>query len=288
MTSATEPATDVVFELSSGLVTAQRWGDPAGRLVVCVPGLSQDERSYDDLGPRLADAGAGAGRHVVAIAPRGRGRSQVTPAGTYGWPAHAADVAEIATQLGADTFDYVGWSFGGFLGMQVAADHPGRIRRLVLLDALGRPEPSAIGPIVAGLERLGAVYAKPADYFDTVAGSGVIDGDPEAWREYLEGDMVEAPGGYTTRTDKDAVLEDTAHGATRDPYELWRSLTMPTLLVRAALPILPALGFVVTEADRDRFLATVPDAKVIEVDTNHYSLGRAAGTAAAIKEFLDA
>jgi pimeloyl-ACP methyl ester carboxylesterase len=273
------------FELAAGNVTGKRWGNPTDPLVICVPGLSQDERSFDVLGPAIAAAG----HHVVAIAPRGRGHSAVTPAGTYGWPAHAADVVAVADDLGADTFDYIGWSFGGFVGLQLASSAAHRVRRMVLIDAIGRPDPEALTPIVAGLERLGATYADPADYVATVINSGVVDGDPDGWRDYLAGDLVAAPGGgYTTRTNKDAVLEDVAHAATRDPYEMWSALTMPTLLVRAAHPILPGAGFVVTEADRDRFAETVPAAKVVEVDANHYGLGRAEGTADAITEFLGA
>lgn len=267
------------------MISAKHWGAQGDPLVVCVPGLSQDARSYDILGPRLADAG---GRHAVAVSPRGRGPSEITAPGTYGWPAHAADVAALATELDAPTFDYVGWSFGAFVGMQLAIDFPGRIRRLVLIDAIGRPDLSALGPIMAGLERLGVTYAQKEDYVDTVVGSGVFDGDPDAWREYLEGDLVAIDGGFTTRTNKDAVLEDAAHGGSRDPYELWNALTMPTLLVRAAKPILPGLGYVVTEADRDRFVATLPDARVAEIDTNHYSVGRSTEAIDAIKAFLDA
>jgi pimeloyl-ACP methyl ester carboxylesterase len=274
----------VGFELTSGRIAGKQWGDPGAPLVLCVPGLSQDERSYDELGPRLAEAG----HHVVALAPRGRGHSAVTAAGSYGWPNHARDVAAVADALEAPTFDYVGWSFGAFVGMQLAADHPGRIRRLVLLDAIGKPDPSALGPVVAGLERLGAVYATPAEYLEVTMSGGGMAGCTAAWESYVAGDLVPVDGGFSTRTDKDAVLEDTVHGSQRDPYELWSALTMPVLVVRAAQPILPGLGHIVTAADAARFAAEVPAGRVVDVDANHYCIGMVPAAADLIEEFLHA
>jgi len=286
--ATTSPAGDyaeaLAVDLASGRLTGKRWANPGGPVVICIPGLSQDERSFDHIGPALARAGF----DVAAIAPRGRGASDVTPEGTYGWPAHAADVAAIATALGADTFDVIGWSFGAFVGMQLAADVPARLRRLVLLDALGLPEESSLGPILAGLSRLGAIYDSVESYVESTLASGGMDGCRDDWTGYLEGDLVAVDGGWTTRTASVAVLEDSAHGRTRDPYELWAALTMPVLVVRAAKPILPGLGFIVSEADRDRFPTVVPDARVVDVDANHYCVGMLPATSTAIEEFLRA
>jgi pimeloyl-ACP methyl ester carboxylesterase len=274
----------VTFDLPSGRLSGCRWGDPRDPLVVCVPGLSQDERSFDRLGPALA----GAGHQVVALAPRGRGRSSVTPPGTYGWPSHAADVLATADVLGVDRFDYVGWSFGAFVGMQVATDAPARLRSLVLLDALGRPEPSALGPVMAGLERLGTVHRDADAYVTGALAGGGMDGCRAAWEGYLADDLERVDGGFRTRTDRDAVLEDAAHGGSRDPYELWASLTMPVLVLRASRPIEPGLGFIVTESDRDRFPAMVPNGRVVDVDANHYCIGMVPAAATLIEEFLHA
>jgi pimeloyl-ACP methyl ester carboxylesterase len=248
-----------------------------------VPGLSQDERSFEYLGSRLGSAR----RQVVAISPRGRGESETTVAGSYGWPAHARDVAEIATLLGQPTFDVMGWSFGAFISLQVAATAPGRLRRAVFLDALGRPEPSSLGPIIAGLERLNAVFGSVEEYTGRVLSAGVVDGCGDAWESYLSQDLVRGPDGFRTRTNSDAVVEDARYGAGQDPTALWPALIMPVLLVRAAQPILPGLGFVVSAADRDRFRAEVQLGQVVEVDANHYCLGYVEETARAVERFLD-
>lgn len=54
-----------------------------------MPGLSANLCGFDRLAERLA----GDTLHLVAIDLRGRGRSEVTGAGTYGWCNQARDVA---------------------------------------------------------------------------------------------------------------------------------------------------------------------------------------------------
>src|SRR5215469_6710475 len=98
----------VEFKTSIGRVAGLRYGPETGRLLIAVPGLSQDARSFDAAASKLASDD----RQVVAISPRGRGESEATPPGTYGWENHALDLAEIATQLGHPAFDLMGWSFG--------------------------------------------------------------------------------------------------------------------------------------------------------------------------------
>ncbi|MHB8508091.1 MAG: alpha/beta fold hydrolase [Candidatus Dormibacteria bacterium] len=283
MKSISVAGVPIDLTVSSGRLGAQRWGAEGAPLVLCVPGLSQDARSFEPLGLALGSDE----RQVVAISPRGRGRSEVTPEGTYGWPAHARDMLEAATLLGAASFDLMGWSFGAFVAMQLARQSPGVIRKLVLIDALGRPDPSSLGPIGAGLERLGMVFPTVEAYIDKVASGGAVSGCLDVWRDYLAGDLVPTEGGFTTRSSKVAVFEDALYGGTRDIYELWPALTMPVLLLRAAHEILPGLGHIVTEADRDRFTAEVEGARVAEVPGNHYCAGYAPGAVEAIRSFLD-
>ena len=122
------------IQLTSGALHVESNGDPRGRLVLCVHGLSANCRSFDRLVPVLT----GAGHHVVAMDLRGRGRSDITPPGSYGWDSHVRDLLDIAERYGADSFDVVGHSMGGFIGMSLAAQYPQQCSRLVLIDAVGR------------------------------------------------------------------------------------------------------------------------------------------------------
>lgn len=276
MTSGTDFGVDV----SVGRLTGQQWGEPGRPLILLLPGFSQDERSYDEIGPALAP-----GHHVVALALRGRGRSVVTPPGTWGPASHARDVIEVASALGAERFAVVGWSFGALVSLRVAELAGDRLERVALIDAAGTPDPTSLGPIMAGFERLAKVFATVEEYVESQLASGALAGH-EAWfRPYLAGDLVETEGGFRTRTTT-AILEDAVPVDDSTPYDFWPHLTMPTLLVRAGQPVLPGLGYIVTEADRDRFAAEIPAAQVVEIDANHHVIGVHPDTAAALVAFF--
>ena len=88
---------DSDIPLESGRLRVRRWGAADAPAVVCVPGLSANLCGFDRLAERLA----GDTLQLVAIDLRGRGRSEVTGAGTYGWRHHARDVLGVADAVGA-------------------------------------------------------------------------------------------------------------------------------------------------------------------------------------------
>jgi pimeloyl-ACP methyl ester carboxylesterase len=268
------------LRVTSGTLRAHAFGPEAGPLVVCVHGLSANSRSFDFLAGRLASAG----RRVVAIDLRGRGWSDITGPGTYGWPSHARDVLEAATVLGAERFDYVGHSMGAYIGMEVVRRAPERVGKMVLIDAVGMPEPAAILPILGAVKRLGAVHADVEAYLGALQRLGTVDPWNEYWERHYRYDLVPAGGGVSSRTDPTAVLEDLAYGSTQLPRTMWPALAAECLLVRSARPL--GGGFIVSRADRDRFVATAPRARAVDVDANHYGVVMHAETASAIGGFL--
>ena len=153
-------ALPIDLPLSSGRVRALRAGPEGGAPVMCVPGLSANARSFDAISATLARRG----RQVVALDLRGRGHSPATAPGSHGWLHHAEDVLQAAARLGFAGFDLIGHSMGAFVSMQAAALAPALIRRLVLIDAAGVPEPAAIPPILASVQRLGVVYPSTEEY----------------------------------------------------------------------------------------------------------------------------
>ena len=274
------------LELTSGTVACEISGDEGGRPVIGIPGLSANLRSFDVIYDHLDDA-----RHrKIAFDPRGRGLSEKTPAGTYGWPAHAGDVVEIADQLGADAFDVIGWSMGAWIAMVVAKVAPNRVRRVVLVDAAGLPEESVKVPVYAGLDRLADVYPSREAFLSIVR--NLPHYQPFApWERLFDYELVdrfpEQGGGVGFRTQKEAPWEDEQYRLRQDPYELWAALSMPVLLVRAAQQIPPSFGYLITPEDYARFLRTVPQAQGVEIEANHYTVGMNPEAAKAIAAFLD-
>ena len=270
------------FHLGSGEIAAELSGSAAGTLVVGIPGLSANLRSFDAIFAALDPE-----RHrCLAYDPRGRGRSQKTPPGTYGWPAHARDVADMADQLGAEQFDVVGWSMGTWIATKLCEMHPGRVRRLVLVDGGGIPDETAKAPVYGGLERLGTVYPS-FDAFEQLAKALGVFSPWEVWEPLFRYELEPVEGGVRARTTPDGPWEDERYRMAQDPYPLWKAVTMPSLIIRATREILPGCGYILTQADVDRYLHEVPQSRAAYIDAGHYEVGLREETARAIAEFLD-
>jgi pimeloyl-ACP methyl ester carboxylesterase len=141
---------DFDIRLTSGRLRVRRWGAAEAPVVVCVPGLSANLCGFDRLAERLA----GDTLQLVAIDLRGRGCSEVTSAGSYGWRNHARDVLGVADAVGAPSFAIIGQSSGAAIAMTCAQLEPSRVERLVLVDLVGSPDERSVVPVVASVGRL--------------------------------------------------------------------------------------------------------------------------------------
>jgi pimeloyl-ACP methyl ester carboxylesterase len=276
---STDPPSPVSFALPSGTVKAQRFGR-GGALTLCVHGLSANSCSFGRLGEVLGSGD----RTVIAPDLRGRGLSDVTAAGTYGWANHARDVLAVADALGVERFDYVGHSMGAYIGMALARQAARRVRRMVLIDAVGLPEPLSLVPIAAAVRRLGSVHASADAYVDAVRKLGTIEPWSAYWERHYRYEVVATGQGVRSRTASAAVLEDMVYASTQSPRSMWPALTMETLLLRAARPL--GGGFIVSADDRDAFVATAPRARAAEIDANHYGVVMHDETGHQIARFL--
>lgn len=274
------PPEQVTVALPGSRLHALAWGDPADPLVLCVPGLSAHAGAFAAMAPLLAAGG----RRVVALDLRGRGGSPDTGPGTYGLDRHAADVLAAAAALGAQRFDWIGWSMGALVGILAAAMAPERIGRLGLLDAAGPLDDAALEAVLAALARLDAVFADPETYVAGVRDAGSIGAWSGFWADYFRAELIPVEGGWTPATSRAACQEDieaTDFGALE---AAWPALTMPALLVRATRPL--GTGFVVPEATRDAVRAAAADLEVAEVDADHYTVVTAPATADALVALL--
>jgi pimeloyl-ACP methyl ester carboxylesterase len=274
-------AAEFDLDLSSGRVRAQRFGPAGGPLVVCGHGLSANMHAFD----YLAETITGGGRQVVSFDLRGRGRSETTPAGSYGLAAHARDVFEVADQLGADVFDYVGWSLGALIGLAAAGSDGGRrLRSLTLIDHCGTVDETAYAVVRAGLNRLDAVVDRPEDYLAAIKQAGHITAWNEYWDQVYRYELGERDGRYTPVTDRAAGTEDLDAAATGEVTANWSRLRMPTLLVRACVPF--GGGLVISQDDLVEFRRAAPKARVIDVAVNHFGVMTDETVAAAVAELL--
>ena len=219
------------------------WGDPGAPPLVCLHGVT----GHGERFKRLAEERWAATHYVLAPDLRGHGRSGWEPPWTF--ETHVADLVETLAALGIDGADWVGHSFGGRLILELAAAHPERVRRAVLLDPAVHILPHVAGAM-AELERAEPVYTSPDDYADR-------RGDSAA-RELVLADAAlhceQLPDGLLRRrTCQPAVISIYGELASEPPPP--EALRAPTLLVHA-----PAYGLVRDEqldayADRVETLA---------------------------------
>jgi pimeloyl-ACP methyl ester carboxylesterase len=280
---------DCDISLNSGRLRVRRWGAADAPAVLCVPGLSANLCGFDRLAERLA----GGTLQLVAVDLRGRGRSEVTGAGTYGWRNHARDVLGIADAVGAPSFAVIGQSSGAAIAMTCAQLEPSRVEQLVLVDLVGSPDERSVVPVVASVSRLGMVYPSAQAAIALIKQTGIIPGWDEYWDRYFRYELREVSGGVASSSDRGAVLEDLGYGEAMywpdleaPIHALWNAITMPTLVLRARQEIMPGFGFIVPAADADRFVVAVPSARVVEIDANHYTITTHDDSIAAISGFL--
>ena len=247
------------------LLHMHSWGDPAASTLVCVHGVT----GHGERFKRLADERWAEQFHVIAPDLRGHGRSGYEPPWTF--PTHVADLVETLNSLEIDTADWVGHSFGGRLILELAARHPERIHRAVLLDPAIQILPH-IALAAADAERADPVYESADDYADRRSDSP---------REFVLEDArlhceTLSDGRLRRRTCQPAAVSIFAELASEPPPP--ETLRAPTLLIHA-----PAYGLV-----REEQLAAYADrVEVLAVSGMHMVMWDAFDeVAAAVPQFL--
>lgn len=101
----------------------------SGRPLLLIAGTASDGASWAPLLPLLP------GRQLILIDNRGSGQTRVD--GPIELADMASDCVALIDHLGLEPVDVVGHSLGGFLGLALAAQHPGKVKRLVTLASAG-------------------------------------------------------------------------------------------------------------------------------------------------------
>ena len=143
---------------------------PARTPVVCLHGLTRNSRDFEVIAPHMAAAG----RRVLALDVRGRGRSAWDPNPlNYNPLVYAGDVVALLEQSGISRAHFVGTSMGGLITLTLSALRPDLIAGVVLND---------VGPEVgaAGLARIaGYVGGAPqvSNWADAAAYAKSVNGE---------------------------------------------------------------------------------------------------------------
>jgi lipase len=164
------------------------WGDPGGRPVVCLHGLTARGHRFRRLAGELP------GLRLFAPELRGHGESGREP--PWDVQTHVADVIETADGAGVPApCDWIGFSFGGRIAATLAAARPKRVERLVLLDP-GLQLAPAQALEFAEIDRHDVSFASFDEAIDAELASATLDRTPRSRvEEEMADDFVTRPDG---------------------------------------------------------------------------------------------
>lgn len=153
MTDATRAkARGQFIGLSDGKTHYQWHGDPNGKVMVCVHGLTTPSYVWDQMMPGLLSAGY----RVLTYDLYGRGFSD-RPAGAQTRAFFIRQLRDLLDALDVkDGFTLIGYSMGGSIVSAFASAEPGRTNHLVLLAPAGMAHaPSKVTRIAAKVPLIG-------------------------------------------------------------------------------------------------------------------------------------
>ena len=235
----------------------REWGAREGRPLIFWPGLNPwGSLQLVEAGPLLAERGF----RVIAIAAPGAGETAPLPEPDDYLPSRlAAIVLAVADAAEIDRFVFMGASWGGSIGVHLAALHPERVEALVLLDA-GYSDvetEQSRDELVDSFETEQAAFA----FDDWDAFFGWVRTRVRSWRPALEAryreGMIERDGKVVPRSAARAAAW-ALHGVQAEPPRSTHDrLTVPVLLLLAA------------DAEPQGFAERVPHARVERLDAGH-------------------
>jgi pimeloyl-ACP methyl ester carboxylesterase len=285
--SPVPPAESLFVSAPDGLRLHVRCHGPrraAGCPVVCLPGLSRNTSDFDVLASELAQAG----RRVLALDYRGRGRSDYDPDPKhYDLAVELADVTAVLTALEAAPAIFIGTSRGGLIAMLLAAAKPTMIAGAVFNDIGPVIEPQGLLRIKSYVGRMPPIrsYEEGADSLRRLFSAQFTRLGPDDWLAWSRRNYDERDGRLIQRYDS-RLAETLKDVDVEKPLPaLW-----PQFDALAHVPVMVVRGEnsdILSAATIAAMAARRPDLVRVEVaGEGHAPLLDDAPTIAAISEFV--
>jgi pimeloyl-ACP methyl ester carboxylesterase len=242
-------------------------GDPP---LVLMPGLTANACSFDGL----IKAGLSPALRVLALDLRGRGLSQ-KPSSGYSMADHCADVLGLLDALGLSQVVLGGHSFGGLLSIYMAAHHPERVSKLVIIDAAGSMHPQVRELIKPSVDRLGNVLPSWEAYLEAMKQMPFYQGwwDPTIESYYRADVEIRTDGTVKPRSSPEAIIEAVEKALAEDWAQLLTAVRQPVLLLNAPGPFgPPGTPPVLPREQAMDTLNMLSEGRYVEIPGNHMTM----------------
>jgi len=239
----------------------------SGAPLVLLPGWPRTWWEFHKIMPALART-----RRVIAVDLRGMGDS-AKPAGGYDKKTMAADIAALIAKLGHDRADVLGSDIGSMVAFSLAANHPERVRKLVMIDVMHPQE---------GLDAL-TLLPQPGVFHLWWFAFNQVEGLPEQLLTGRARPLVDHLCGLMLReqdnvTDRDRRIYAAAYDtpdAIRGGNGWYQTFGQDIADDRTYAPVTPSLLALVSPESHDLVRQLLPtkatDAEIVRVDgTGHY------------------
>ncbi len=251
----TQPPTAHAFTRDMVALRAWEWlGNPPATLLL--HGIGNYGRYWDFF----ADAVGGRLR-LVATDARGHGESG-KPADGYVPVEFVADAIAVLDALAIERAVVVGHSMGGTHAIRLAATHPDRVERLVVVDA--GPEPMPEGSERA--RRLSLERPERFEYADDAL--AYLRRTSPGYSEKVYANRMrwlfrEDAGDFVWRSSRDALASIMSSASRDDLRDALRAIRCPALLVRGTR------SNVLSADAAQRMIKTLADGRLVELDAGH-------------------
>lgn len=238
--------------------------------IVLLHGLSANANEFCGL----IDSGLAPAHRVIAPDLRGRARTAKPPSG-YSMADHAGDVLALMDRLSLRAVVLGGHSFGGLLSIFMAAKHPDRISKAIIIDAAIEVHPDVRDMLRASLNRLEQVLPSSDAYLARLKTASYMNG---MWDEYMESyyraeirENADGTAQSLTSSNAIALSLDGAQGEDWD--SLVRSIHQPVLLFNATEGYGPPGSPPLVPPDLAmRTAKAFPNCKYVPIAANHLTM----------------
>lgn len=216
------------------------WGpEDSDNIVICVHGLTRNARDFDFI----AQALAAKKYRVFAISMAGRGESEwLKEPMEYNYTTYVTDCLALMNNFHLKGVDWIGTSMGGIIGMMIAANFPGRIRKLVMNDIGSHLSAVALKRIYSYIGTVPTHFDRREEgeaYLREIFAAFRIT-DDAVWQHFFEHTLEPHAGGFRLRFDPAVAtpirsqtnnFEDTRDVSLAD---VWEKVKIPTLIIRGS------------------------------------------------------